>query len=181
MRAIIIISLLMFTNHLANAQVYTSKKGHIRFYSHTSIEDIEAHNYQVLSTLDILSGDIGFIVPVKEFEFKIALMQQHFNENYMESDKFPEARFTGRILNVKAVSFGKPGVYPVVVTGDLTIKGVTKSIRTSGTIEIKTGGIMAKAIFIVSPADFNIIIPRIMQNNIAREIEVNVEVNFDNA
>jgi hypothetical protein len=111
----------MFTNTWPTHRLLLPK-GHIRFYSHTSIEDIEAHNYQVLSTLDILSGDIGFIVPVKEFEFKIALMQQHFNENYMESDKFPEARFTGRILNVKAVSFGKPGVYPVVVTGDLTIK-----------------------------------------------------------
>lgn len=178
MKVFIFLFLTLFFINLANSQTYTTRNGHIWFFSHTAVEDIEAHNYQAVSTLDAVSGDIRFTLPVRSFEFRIALMQEHFNENYMESDVFPEARFSGKIMNLNAVSFYRTGVYTVEVTGDLTIKGITRPVKTSGTLAVRNGTIAAKAKFIVSPQDYNISIPFVNQNRISRQIEVNVEVDY---
>jgi hypothetical protein len=160
----------------ATAQKYISKTGHIWFFSHTPVEDIEAHNHQVASTLNVSNGEIVFGMLIKGFEFKKALMQEHFNENYMESDKIPKASFKGKITNVSSVDFKKDGTYPAEVSGDLTVHGVTKSVTTKGSIEVKDGKITAKAKFIASPKDYDIKIPSVVEKSIAKEIEVNVDV-----
>ena len=87
------------------SQKYITKNGYIKFYSETPMETIEAHNRQVNSALDISTGDFVFKVLIKSFEFEKALMQEHFNENYMESDKFPDATFTGKITNLSSINF----------------------------------------------------------------------------
>ena len=87
------------------SQRYITKNGHIQFYSETPMETIEAHNRQVNSALDLSTGDFVFKVLMKSFEFEKALMQEHFNENYVESDKFPRAEFEGRILNFSSIDF----------------------------------------------------------------------------
>jgi polyisoprenoid-binding protein YceI len=115
---------------------------------------------------------------VKSFEFKVALMQEHFNENYMESDKLPKSSFKGKISNLDKIDFKKDGMYPAEVSGDLTIHGVTKPVATSGTIEVKGQTLTAKAKFTVSPKDYNIVIPSLVEDKIAKTIDINVDVPY---
>lgn len=161
-----------------NAQKLVSKSGHIWFYSHTPMEEIEAHNRQVVSILDPTTGDLQFSLLIKSFEFKVALMQEHFNENYMESDKYPKASFKGKITNLAAIDLKKDGVYPAEVTGDLTIHNTTQKVTTKGTLEVKGGTVTAKAKFTVVPKDYQIVIPALVENKIAKEMEITVDVPY---
>jgi polyisoprenoid-binding protein YceI len=165
-------------SQFVQAQKYISKNGHIWFYSHTPMEDIEGHNRQAVSILDASTGDIVFNLLIKSFEFKVALMQEHFNENYMESDKIPKASFKGKITNLDKINFKKDGSYPAEVTGDLTIHGVTKPVTTKGTLVVQNGSITAKAKFVVTAHDYDIAIPSVVENKIAKEIEINVDVTY---
>jgi polyisoprenoid-binding protein YceI len=179
MKKVLFILALLALSHFTFAQKYISKNGHIWFYSHTPIEDIEAHNHQVVSILDASTGSIQFSLLIKSFEFKIALMQEHFNENYMESDKIPKAGFKGIVKDIEKIDFNKDGDYPVEVNGDLLIHGVTKSVTTKGTITVAGSAITARAKFIAAPKDYGIKIPSVVENNIAKEIEINVEVTYN--
>jgi polyisoprenoid-binding protein YceI len=116
---------------------------------------------------------------IKGFEFKRALMQEHFNENYLESDKIPKAGFKGKITNLASVDFTKDGIYPVEVSGDLTIHGVTKKITAKGTIEIKGKVVTVKSKFEVVPKDYNIQIPSLVENKIAKEVDVNIDTSYN--
>jgi len=176
---VLTLALMVCVANLATAQKYVTKNGHVWFYSHTSMEEIEAHNHQVVSTLDVATGDIAFAMLVKAFEFKAALMQEHFNENYMESDKIPKAIFKGKITNLDKINFKKDGSYPAEVTGSLTIHGVTKTITTKGTIEVKGTVITSKAKFTVVPKVYDIKIPSLVENKIAKEVEINLETAYN--
>ena len=141
----------------AGAQTkYITKKGKISFYSETSVENIEAHNSRVSSALDKESGKLEFVALITAFEFEKALMQEHFNENYMESTKFPKSTFKGKITNIKDVDFTKDGVYNVNIEGDLTIHGVTKKIAEKGKITIKAGKISASSTFNIKLNDYGV-------------------------
>jgi len=161
-----------------NAQKYMTKNGYIGFFSHTPAEDIKADNNQVASVIDASSGEIVFQVLIKSFHFPKTLMEEHFNENYMESDKFPKASFKGKITNLASVDFKKNGTNEVIVEGDLTIRDATKRMTAKGTIEIVTGGLNANTKFIISPEDFNIKIPSVVRENIAKAIEVTVSMKY---
>ncbi|MHC1707666.1 MAG: YceI family protein [Bacteroidales bacterium] len=174
-RIIILAISLMILTVPAFAQKYTTKTGHIKFFSTTSVEDIEAHNKQVNSALDAATGEFVFKVLMKSFQFEKALMQEHFNENYVESDKFPNATFQGKVTNIKDVNFGKTGVYNVTVDGNLTIHGVTKKISHNGTLEVNGDKVSAKAKFKVKPADYEIKIPAAVAPKIAENLEVTVD------
>jgi len=171
---VLLLSTLAITG--VQAQKYITKNGHIRFFSSTTVEDIEAHNRQVNSALDQQSGEFVFRVLIKSFQFEKALMQEHFNENYMESDKFPNATFSGTVTNIKDVDFAKNGSYPVTVEGDLTIRGITKKISESGVLEVKDGKVSGKSTFNVLLADYGIKVPAAVANNIARSIQIDVDV-----
>lgn len=161
----------------AFSQRYITKNGHIKFYSETPMETIEAHNKQVNSVMDINTGDIVFKVLMKSFEFEKALMQEHFNENYVESDKFPNAMFKGKVNNIGEIDFSKIAEYHVVVEGEMTIHGETKSLQTTGTFNVVDGEtIEGKAVFTIKPEDYRIKIPSTVVNNIAEEIEVTVDI-----
>jgi hypothetical protein len=171
---------LFFVFALANAQdKYMTKNGHIRFYSHTPMEDIDANNHQVGSIIDIKTGEIVFNALIKSFEFSRALMQEHFNENYMESDKIPNAKFKGQVLNIKDLDIKKDGNYAVDIKGDLTVHAVTKNITVKANLEVKDGKITGTSKFTVTAADFNISIPSVVKEKIAKEIEVTVEMNYE--
>jgi polyisoprenoid-binding protein YceI len=161
-----------------SAQKLVSKNSHIWFYSHTPVEDIEAHNRQAVSILDPSTGELVFNLLVKSFEFKIALMQEHFNENYMESDKYPKAAFKGKITNNASVDYKKDGTYLAEVSGDLTIRNVTKPVTSKGTITVKGGTVTAMAEFYVKPADYDITIPAVVENKIAKEVKVTVDAPY---
>lgn len=164
---------------IAFGQKYITKNGHIRFFSETPMESIEAHNRQVNAALDSQTGDLVFKVLMKSFEFEKALMQEHFNENYVESDKFPNATFQGKIANIGSIDFAADGSHEVEVSGDLTIHGVTKKVNEKGTIKVEGGVVTALSTFMVKPADHDIRIPNTVINNIAEEIEVNVDARLE--
>lgn len=161
------------------AQKYMTKNGYIKFSSETPVEKIEAINTQVNSALDISTGDFVFKVLIKSFEFKKALMQEHFNENYMESDKFPVSTFSGKITNLKEINFLKDGSYSANVEGNLTIHGITKKIIEKGTIEVKGGKVVTSAIINIKPKDYNITIPGAVVANIAESIQVNIDATLE--
>lgn len=171
--------IILAANNTLSAQKYATKTGVIRFYSEAPAENIEAYNRQVNSALDINTGDFVFRVLMKGFQFEKALMQEHFNENYVESHKHPNATFIGKISDLTAVDFSKDGMYDVQVAGDLTIKGTTQKISEKGTLEVKDGVINGKSTFYVSVADFDIRIPKAVVKNIAEKIEINVDISLN--
>lgn len=104
--AVILVGILFAGILLAQTR-YMTKTGYIGFYSHTPVEDIKADNNQVASILDSQTGEMVFNVLIKSFVFEKALMQEHFNENYMESDKYPKASFKGKVSNLEKIDFSK--------------------------------------------------------------------------
>ena len=178
MKRIVIFFTIFFFFFNVNAQKYMTKNGYIGFYSHTPVEDIKADNNQVASVLDISTGELVFQVLIKSFHFEKALMEEHFNENYMESEKFPKSTFKGKIINLSLVDFTKNGKYDVDVEGDLNIHNVTKKVNVKGSIEIISGGINAFSKFNIVPEDYNINIPGIVRDNIAKNLEVTVTMKY---
>jgi polyisoprenoid-binding protein YceI len=148
-------------------------------YSDAQIEKIEAHNSKATSVMDLSTGKIEFAVLIKAFQFEKALMQEHFNENYLESDKYPKATFKGVITNFESIDITKDGEYAVNVKGDLTIHGVTKEVEIPGKIIVKDGQISAKSSFEVTVADYKIEIPAVVRDNIAKVVRVDVFLNYD--
>jgi len=163
----------------SQAQKVYTKNGNISFYSKAPIEDITAMNSQVMSVLDPHTGDLQFSVLIKSFHFRKNLMEVHFNENYLESDKYPRATFKGKITDLFKVNFNVDGSYPVTVSGDMNIHGVSRKINSQGMIIIKSGNISSSSKFNVRVADYNIRIPKVVKNNIAEVVEVNVACNYD--
>lgn len=177
MKKIIVLSfLLMLAGTQSFGQRYITRNGTISFFSEAPLENIEAVNQQVNSALDMSTGDFVFRVIIRSFQFEKALMQEHFNENYMESHLHPNASFKGVLKNHEDFDFSKPGVYEVEVEGDLTIRGITHRITEPGTIEVKGDSLHALSTFTVLVSDYDISIPAAVVNNIAREIEVTVDV-----
>jgi len=172
-------AILIAVSFSANAQKYYTKNGNISFFSKASLENIQADNNQVMSVLNTQTGDMQFSVLIKSFHFEKALMEEHFNENYLESDKFPKATFKGVISDVSKISFTTDGMYNVSVTGDLTLHGVTKKITSTGTITVKGGKISADSKFNIKLADYNVSIPKLVKDNIAESVEVKVVALYD--
>ena len=161
-----------------NAQKFMTKNGFISFYSHTPMEDIKGDNNQVVGILDISTGEMVFQALIKSFHFDRALMEEHFNENYMESDKIPKSIFKGKITDLKSVDFTKNGTYNVTVDGDLTIHDVTNKISAKGTIEVVTGGINASSKFNIVPEDYKIIIPGVVKDKFDKSLQVTVTMKY---
>ena len=169
--------LLMFSGFAQ--ETYFTKTGHIDFYSSTPMEDIKADNDQVASFLNIQKGEIVASVLMKSFQFEKALMEEHFNENYVESDKFPKAKFSGTLENMSAIDFTKDGKYAAMIEGELTLHGKTKPVQTRGELHIKGGIIVATSSFTINPEDFDIKIPGAVKDKIAKEIQVNVKFEYN--
>lgn len=151
--SLLVASLFIVSN--ADAQkVFATRNGKITFSS-PSDEDVKAVNNEVTSRIAD-NGQLTFSLLIKGFRFKYAEMQEHFNDQYLESNKFPRADFKGNIVNLKEVNFTKDGSYKVTVKGDLTMHGVTKSITANGRIDIKAGKPVAACEFDVSMKDFNV-------------------------
>lgn len=165
--------------NIATAQKYFTKNGHISFFSKTSMENIKADNNQVMSVLNPQTGELQFSLLVKSFHFEKALMEEHFNENYLESEKYPKSTFKGSIADISKVNFTADGSYPVIVNGDLTIHGVTNKATAKGNIVIKGGKIAGAAVFTVALADYKVAIPKLVETNISKTIEITVNCLYD--
>ena len=156
---------------------YFTKTGKVSFYSKATLENIEAHNRSVTAVLDSKSGGVQFSVPVKGFEFEKALMQEHFNENYLETSKHPKAEFKGQITNNSDVDYTKEGTYNVKVKGKMTIHGETKDVETDGKVTVKGGKVQPESDFNVLIADYKI--KNDKMNNISNTIKVSVNCTLE--
>ncbi len=161
-----------------NAQKYQTKTGTIKFLSKTPVEDIKAENRKVVSALDATTGDMAFSLLMKGFDFPNQVMEDHFNESYAESTKFPKASFKGKITDVKKIDFTKDGTYTAEVTGKLTIKDVTKDIKTTATFVVKGGKLTATAKIDIKPKDYNFKIPATAEKSIAETLSVDIIMDY---
>jgi len=159
----------------ASAQKYVLEKSLITFFSDAAIEDITAKNSKASSVFDIQASEIAFSVPINQFQFAKKLMQEHFNEKYMESEKYPKATFSGKM---SGFDISAKGAQKAKANGKLTIHGVTTMVEIPGTAEVVSGKIVLKAKFIVKLADYNIKIPQLMWQNIAEQVEVTVDFTY---
>ncbi len=175
----ILLFILTAININTRAQVYFTKNGKISFFSRASLENISAANNQVISVLNTTTGSLQFSLLNSAFHFPKAKMEEDFNEDYMESNKYPKSTFKGVITDIGDISSLKDGSYPVNVKGDLMIHGVTKNITAPGTITIRDGKISAESTFKVLLKDYNISIPSIVINKIAENIEVTVNCIYE--
>lgn len=163
----------------SDAQVYFTKNAKISFFSSAPLEDIKADNNQVISIMNMGTGEIQFSLLNNAFHFKKALMEEHFNDNYMESAKYPKSAFKGSISNISSVAVNSNGTYKVTVTGSLTIHGVTKTITVPGTITVRSGKISASSVFTIKPKDYNISIPSSVKDNISENIELTISCEYE--
>jgi len=137
----------MAINSTTKGKVYFTKNGSISFFSKTILQNIQADNNEVISILNLQTGSLQFLLLNTAFHFPKARMEEDFNGNYMESDKYPRSTFKGRIANINKIDSSKDGAWQANVTGDLMIHGVTKNITTAGKIIINDGKISAAASF----------------------------------
>ena len=167
--------------HLGLAQgKFMTKTGHLTFFSASIMEDIEARNDKVAAVFDLSGGQLAFSVPIREFQFKRTLMQEHFNENYMESEKFPRATFTGQLLNAPQVlKLLATSGQTVEVEGNLTIHGVTRKVIVAGTLQHRDSQVVLVAYFNVAPADYAIDVPLLVREHIAKSVSIRLNVTCD--
>ncbi len=159
-----------------NTSKLVSSKSHIKFFSTTPAEDIEANNYATVSTLNKETGAVVFSVPMQSFEFEKSLMQKHFNSpKFLDTKKFPKAKLKATVANFSDFDLSKEGSYEVLAEGELTIHGVTKAIKENGTIIVKDGKISVKSTFNVTLADYGVeFIKGKPSSNIAKTVEITV-------
>lgn len=170
-----ITALLSATIPLLAQQRFSAKNSSIAFYSDGILEDITAVNRNVTSIFDVGTGDVAFLMNVNDFQFANKLMQAHFNEKYMETDKFPKASFQG---TVTGFSITQRGTQPVRATGKLTLHGVTREVQIPGSIEVADNKLTIKATFIITLADYDITVPRVVWEKVAQQVEVTVESGY---
>ncbi len=191
MKKIILSLLVAAFGFTVNAQTYKHKKdaGSVHFLSKSPLEDIEAINKNPIAAYKVESADMQFAVVMSQFKFKAALMEEHFNENYIETDKkvldaagkdtYPNrtATFKGKV-NEK-VDLTKDGENKVTVTGKMTLHGVTKDITTEGTITKKGEELILNSKFKIKVADYNIKVPSLYVQNIAEVVDVTVNITLE--
>jgi polyisoprenoid-binding protein YceI len=178
LRKLTFIALLLFTAQFCAAQKYICKNGHASIFSETPVENIEALTKELSSIYDSKTGEVVIAIPIKSFKFDKSLMEEHFNENYLESDKYPKAIFKGKIIEASTLDISKDGTYKVNAEGKLTIHNVTKDVKIPGSISIKKGIINMNATFSVRCADYAIKIPKIVLVKVAEVIEVTINNSY---
>jgi len=162
-----------------SAQKYLTRTGHIWFFSSTPVEDIEAHTRQATSILNGETGEVVFQVLMKGFQFEKALMQEHFNEKYVESDKYPKAVFKGQIEDFDALNLNESGTHEVTVAGTLTLHGKTQQVSAPGKLVISDSGIAASSEFVLKLEDYDIKVPGVVREKIAETISIHVDLNYE--
>jgi len=172
MKHIGLILLVWFGINRAGQEIYVCKNAVITLYSKAPIEDIEARSDRGTSVFNATTGDLAFSVPIRSFKFDKALMQEHFNENYMESDKYPQASFKGKFTEKPDIS--KDGSYAVNVTGVLDVHGVKQTRTIPGKIVVNGGTVSMSSEFMVACKDHKIDIPQLVFHNIAEKLRINV-------
>lgn len=155
---------------------YICKDVFISFYSPAPIADVAAQTDRAVSAINMKTGDVYFKVPMRTFEFKRGLMQQHFNNDYLQTDKYPFATFEGKIQNFTPPT--ADGTFPVTVVGQMTIHGVSKAYTEQGTLELKNGHLTAVTAFNISLEDHHIEIPTILNYHVAKVVAIKLKATY---
>jgi polyisoprenoid-binding protein YceI len=175
--AILITALLLFGVAEANAQdLYKSNNGKVSFFSEAPLENIQASSASVSSVLKPATGEVAFTIPIRTFKFEKSLMEEHFNENYLESDKYPQATFTGKIH--EKIDLQSATEQKITVDGNLTIHGVTQKRQFPVTILVQGGKVKGHSTFKVKLADHQVEIPKLVFQNIAEVIDVTLDISY---
>ena len=177
-RLLIILLLSCIQLSLTGQNTYFTRTGHIYFISETDIINIDANNYQAASFLDIETGKVQVAVLIKSFEFSLATAKEHFNESYMESDKYPKATFKGNLIDFKSIRLEPDKTHQLKVQGDITIRGITKTIDAPVELYFQNEFIIAKSELRLSIDDFNIKVPKVVEHRVAKEIIVQVNMKY---
>jgi hypothetical protein len=176
---LVILSILFSSLGTQSQDIYFTRTGRIDFHAGTSLEDIDAVNNEVASLLNIKTGELVFTVLIKSFHFKRALMEEHFNENYMESTRYPKASYKGKITQPALVKPATNGTYSVNTEGELTIHGVTRKVTAPAKITVSNGKMTGQATFKILLADYDIKIPGVVAEKISRETEIQVSCIYE--
>lgn len=174
MKNIYLLIICVLASLTLEAQRFKSSKSYVRFYSDAPMEDIEAVNESSTSLIDINSKAIVIVVPIKSFDFAKELMEEHFNENYLESDEYPKATFKGKIIDWD----GSEGTKKVTAKGTLEMHGVTNEITIEGDIEYDGKMIKVATVFPIRLEDYKIDIPKAVFYKIAEEVEVTTKIEY---
>jgi hypothetical protein len=178
MKTTIVITAIILQGLTLQAQKYFTRDGDIQFLSSAPMEEITATNSKATSVLDVETGAVEWAVLISAFKFKKALMEEHFNENYMESTKFPKSMFKGTIADIASIDLSTDGTYTTTVDGELEIRGIKKSVSSKITFTVTDGQVNGTCQFAVLVADFDIAIPNLVKDNIAKEVEISVNANY---
>lgn len=178
MKRYLFLSAFMIVFQYVSAQntLFSTKKSEFSFFSKAPLEDIEAKNTRANSIINTSNLELVVRVPVSQFQFSNKLMQQHFNENYMESEKYPYATFKGKIN--EAIDFSKAGVYTVSADGKLNIHGIDQDRKLSGKLTVGENSLILETRFDVMLVDHNIEVPKLVFKKIAEKIEVSASLNY---
>lgn len=175
MRHLLISMLLLFICHFSFGQKFKATNSNVRFFSSAPLEDIEATTTTSRSVINLETGEFAFVIKIKDFNFEKSLMQEHFNENYMETEKYPEATFTGKIVDWK----GEKGEKEVVAKGSLKVHGVSRDVELKGKINYQDEKVVINSVFPIKLVDHKIKIPRAVFYNIAEEVEVTIKFDYE--
>ena len=165
-----ILPIFLFSVTILSAQKLSADHGKIEFYTETVLSDIEAVTEKFDASFDIQTGIFEVKVNIESFEFEYETMQEHFNENYMESEKFPQATFKGKVLQDISTIGGET---EVDAPGEMTIHGVTRNIQVKANISLKDGFTIVKSKFPLTFKDYNIDEPSILSKPVAKDVVVN--------
>lgn len=170
----------LFTAGFAQDRFFT-KKGQVTFDATTqdSPEDISARHNTLVAVLDIKSGNIQFSTLMKAFVFKKALMEEHFNENYVESEKYPKCEFKGSIVNNAIINYSKDGTYPAKVKGIMNLHGVSKEMEASGSVIVSAGVPQLMSTFSVLLSDFKISVPSVVSDKVSKKARISIDCTLE--
>ncbi len=171
--------LLSATSSLRAQELFFTREGYISFLSETRLERIFAETSEAHSFFNVKTGEVAFSLNIDAFRFRIKLMQEHFNEQYMETARYPRAIFSGKIENLENLDLLKPSEQSFLLKGKMTIKGVTHEIATPVKFEVSQNGrFSGHAEFQLKPEDYGIKIPSVVGLKIAKEVVVTVRSDY---
>ena len=177
MKKFILFLLIVICNgFICEAQIFITQNAKVSFFSLTPMENIDATNSKVSSLINTSTDSILIKIKNSSFVFKNSLMQDHFNENYMETSKYPIATFSGKIN--EPVEYKKDGTYKVSATGKMKIHGVEKLVTMTGTLIVKGMEVLLASEMMIKLADYKIEIPKLVFQKIAETIKVNVVASY---
>ena len=179
MKKITLLIVIAFFGINIQAQKIFTKTANITFHSDAPLEKIEATNSKATTVIDTESGAMQWAVLIKAFKFEKSLMEEHFNENYMESSKYPKGTFTGKIDNLDEIKFTENGDYSANVSGKLTIHGESKEVSTVASLKVVDGKINGTCEFEILLEDYKIEIPSVVADNISKTVLIKVNADYE--